>query len=120
MKFSPLSFRCLQQLYSLRKVFVTKLKFNGELYPHFIFVCFFIFSIPLPALKDQFTVLIFILKFGNEDFTDPGLLKSQLALTGLSQWFCSSQVSLNNNLHFLKKSAKEERLKYTIFKHKTQ
>ena len=76
MKFSPLSFRCLQQLYSLRKVFVTKLKFNGELYPHFIFVCFFIFSITLPALKDQFTVFIFILKFGYEDFTDPGLLKS--------------------------------------------
>ena len=103
MKFSPLSFECLQQLYSLRKVFVTKLKFNGELYPHFIFVCFFIFSITLPALKDQFTVLIFILNFGNEDSTDPGLLKSQLALTGLSLWFCSSQVSLNNNLHFLKK-----------------
>ena len=40
-----------------------------------IFVSLFIFSITLPALKDQFTVLILILKFDNEDFTDPGLLK---------------------------------------------
>ena len=48
------------------------------------------------------------------------LLKSQLAPPILSLWFCSSQMSLNNNLYFLKKSAKAEHLKYTIFKHKTQ
>ena len=36
--------------------------------------------------KDQFTVLI--LKFGTQDFTDPGLLKIQLTLTSLSLWFC--------------------------------
>ena len=36
--------------------------------------------------KDHFTVSI--LKFGIEDFTDPGLLKIRLTLTGLSLWFC--------------------------------
>ena len=36
--------------------------------------------------KDQGTVFFF--KFGIEDFTDPGLLKTLLTLTGLSQWFC--------------------------------
>ena len=30
----------------------------------------------------------FNLKFGIEDFTDPGLLKIRLTLTGLSWWFC--------------------------------
>ena len=35
-----------------------------------------------PTRKDQFTVLI--LKFGIQDFTDPGLQKIQPTLTGLS------------------------------------
>ena len=35
---------------------------------------------------DQFTLLI--LKFDIEDFTDPGLLKIRLTLTGSSLWFC--------------------------------
>ena len=41
-------------------------------------------SITLPA-KNQFTVLS--LKFGTQDFTDPGLLKIRRTLTGLSLWF---------------------------------
>ena len=36
--------------------------------------------------KNHFTVLI--LKIGTQDFTDPGLQKIRLTLTGLSLWFC--------------------------------
>ena len=54
---------------------------NSPLY--FCFLSLF-FSITLPA--DQFTVLI--LKFGTQDFTDPGLLKIRLILTSLSLLFC--------------------------------
>ena len=46
---------------------------------------FFIFFYHSSCRKDQFMVVI--LKFGTEDFTDPGLLKIWLTLTGLSLWF---------------------------------
>ena len=36
--------------------------------------------------RDHSTVLI--LKFGIEDFTDPGLPKIRMSFTGLSLWFC--------------------------------
>ena len=54
----------------------------------FIFICvFFIyFFYHSSCRKEQFTDLI--LKFGTQDFTDPGLLKILLTLTGLSLWFC--------------------------------
>ena len=51
----------------------------------FIFFLYFFLSLFLPY-KDQFTVLS--LKFGTQDFTDPGLLKIRGTLTGLSLWFC--------------------------------
>ena len=53
---------------------------------HFIFVFFLYFSNPSSGREDQFTVLI--LKFGIEDLTDSGLLKTWLTLNGLSLWFC--------------------------------
>ena len=60
---------------------------------HFIFVFFLYFFHHSSCSKDQFTVLI--LKFGTQDFTDPGQLKIRLTLTGLSLWFCfSPQVFL--------------------------
>ena len=54
----------------------------------FIFICvFFIyFFYHSSCRKEQFTDLI--LKFGTQDFTDPGLLKILLTLTGLSLWLC--------------------------------
>ena len=53
---------------------------------HFIFVFFIYFLYHSSCRKDQFTVLN--LKFGTQDFTDPGLLKIRWTLTGLSLWFC--------------------------------
>ena len=47
------------------------------------FICFFYHS---SCRKEQFTDLI--LKFGTQDFTNPGLLKILLTLTGLPLWFC--------------------------------
>ena len=43
-------------------------------------------------LLRQFTVLG--LKFGTQDFTDPGLIKIRWTLTGLSLWVLPSQVFL--------------------------
>ena len=38
-----------------------------------------------------------ILKFGIEDFTDPGLLKIRLTFAGLSMWFCLQKCFLHRN-----------------------
>ena len=48
---------------------------------HFISVFFIYFSYHSSCRRDQFTAAL-ILKFGIEDFTDPGLLKIQRTLTG--------------------------------------
>ena len=58
----------------------------GKYHSPFYFVFFLYFFYHSFCRKDQFTVLI--LKFGIEDFTDPGLLKIWLTLNGLSLWFC--------------------------------
>ena len=50
---------------------------------HFIFVFFLHFFYNSSCRKDQFTVLS--LKFGSQDFTDPGLLNIRRIL---SLWFC--------------------------------
>ena len=58
---------------------------------HFIFVLFlyFFLSLFLPYKGLVSTVKVLILKFGIEDFIDPGLLKIRLTLiTGLSLRFC--------------------------------
>ena len=64
-----------------------KPKYRAAIIHHFILVCCLHFFYLFSCRKDQFTVLI--LKFDIEDFTDPGLLKIQLTLTGLSLWFLS-------------------------------
>ena len=66
--------------------YFTFAEISGKYNSHFIsvlFICFFYHS---SCRNDQFTILI--LKFGTQDFTDPGLLKIRLTLTGLS--FCLS------------------------------
>ena len=67
-----------------------KPKYRADIIHHFILVCCLHFFYLFSCRKDQFTVLI--LKFDIEDFTDPGLLKIQLTLTGLSLWLLSKQV----------------------------
>ena len=59
---------------------------------HFIFVFFIYFFYFSFWRKDQFTVLS--LKFGTQDFTDPGLLNIRRTLTGLSLWFCLHECFL--------------------------
>ena len=50
-----------------------------------MFSFFLFFPYHSSCRKDQFTVLS--LKFGTQDFTDPGLQKIRWTLTGLSLWF---------------------------------
>ena len=59
----------------------------------------FIFCYHSSCRKDQFTVLF--LKFGVEDFIDPGLLKIRRVLTGLSLWFCLHKRFCIQTLYFL-------------------
>ena len=59
---------------------------------HFIFVFFIYFFYHSSCRKDHFTV--FNLKFGTQDFTDPGLLNIRRTLTGLSLWFCPHKCFL--------------------------
>ena len=61
-------------------------KYRANIIHHFIFVFFLYFFNHSSCRKDQFTVLS--LKFGTQDFTDPGLLKIRRTLTGLWLWFC--------------------------------
>ena len=56
-----------------------KPKYRTNIIHYFISVFFLNFFHHPSCLKDQFTVLI--LKFGSQDFTDPGLLKIRLTLT---------------------------------------
>ena len=63
-----------------------KPKYRVNIFHHFIFVFFLYFSYHSSCRKDQFTVVI--LKFGTQDFTDPGLLNIRQTLTSLSLWFC--------------------------------
>ena len=63
-----------------------KPKYRANITHHFIFVFFVYFSYHSSCPKDQFNVLN--LKFGTQDFADPGLLKIRRTLTGLSLWFC--------------------------------
>ena len=58
-------------------------KYNSPFY--FCFLSFFSYDSSC-SRKDQFTALIF--QFGIEDFTDPGLLRILLTITGLSLRFC--------------------------------
>jgi len=59
----------------------------------------FIFCRHSSCRNDQFTVLF--LKFGVEDFIDPGLLKIRRILTGLSFWFCLHKRFCIQTLYFL-------------------
>ena len=59
----------------------------------------FIFCRHSSCRKDQFTVLF--LKFGVEDFIDPGLLKIRRILTGLSLRFCLYKRFCIQTLYFL-------------------
>ena len=52
----------------------------------------FLFAYHSSCREDKFTVLI--LKFGIGVFTDPGVLKIRLTVTGLSLWFCLHKSSL--------------------------
>ena len=63
-----------------------KPKYWANLIHHFIFLFFLYFFYHSSCRKDHFTVLN--LTFGTQDFTDPGLLKIQRTLNGLSLWFC--------------------------------
>ena len=81
-------------VFILLLLFVLQTEISDKYYSPFIVVFFIYFSYHSFYDKDQFTVLI--LKFGIEDFTDPGLLKSRLTLTGLSLWFCLHKCFLYN------------------------
>ena len=70
-----------------------KLKYWANIIHHFIFLFFLYFFYFSSCRKDHINLLFFktvlkSLKFGTQDFTDPGLLKILLTLTGLSLWFC--------------------------------
>ena len=84
----------LVSIFILLLLFVLQTEISDKYYSPFIVVFFIYFCYHSFYDKDQFTVLI--LKFGIEDFTDPGLLKSRLTLTGLSLWFCLHKCFLYN------------------------
>ena len=84
----------LVSIFILLLLFVLQTEISDKYYSPFIVVFFIYFSYHSFYDKDQFTVLI--LKFDIEDFTDPGLLKSRLTLTGLSLWFCLHKCFLYN------------------------
>ena len=62
----------------------------------FSFLSFFIFSVTLPIVR--ISLLSPNFKICVEDFTEPGLLKIRLTLTGLSLWFSfPSHVFMGSN-----------------------
>ena len=64
-----------------------KPKYRANIIHHFIFVFFRYLFYHSSCRKDQ--IIVLSLKFGFQDFTDPGLLRKILrSLTGLSLWFC--------------------------------
>ena len=63
-----------------------KPKYRANFIHYFIYVLFIYFFFHSACRKDQFTVLS--LKFGTQDFTDPGLQNIRRTSTGLSLWFC--------------------------------
>ena len=72
--------------YDSRWRFVLQTEISGK-YISPLYFCFLsLFFYHSSCRKDHFTVLS--LKFGTQDFTDPGLLKIRRTHTGLSLWFC--------------------------------
>ena len=72
--------------YSPRWRFVLQTEISGKYNLPLYFCSLSLFFYHSSRRKDQFTILN--LKFGTQDFTDPGLLKIRWTLTGLSLWFC--------------------------------